>query len=241
LELAKEIQKFLSDLGTKPPYVYRQQLDGSDMDLLEWHKANEPQLLYDHKLNSSFDFSLAHKVECVIKELAVQSIYDGQLSNALSRHEKEQADLLVMVDRLAYLSMMIEIGSSQLQGNRSDLRYRANTLSRELLVYLKKNGPDPAEQVQLDIANPDKDKAIDEYFRKVVGVSFPHTEKLVFGLDAHFSDRIQKMRSELREQGIQDSELDRLVDSPHGYGLGEIIGISRRLMHISAEMEIGEI
>jgi hypothetical protein len=96
---------------------------------------------------------------------------------------------------------------SALYGHSESLPHRVSVLSRDILVYLKDKGPQPA----LPPLSEGQHKRVQFFYDSI----WPFQLQVFNGYRLRFAHRVAKMRDELAEHGYTDQELNKAIDSQH--------------------------
>ncbi|MFZ0992361.1 MAG: hypothetical protein WAN29_10685 [Candidatus Sulfotelmatobacter sp.] len=116
------------------------------------------------------------------------------------------------------------------QPNRSvtTLEQRTFEVAKEVCLFLKTHGPEP----KVEDAKKNGFEPLDWHWEKIQ----PWRTRVGAGWRAHLKDKVDKIRDELAEQGLMDSELNAAIDT-RLYTEQDFRTIAERLRFVASHLE----
>jgi hypothetical protein len=112
------------------------------------------------------------------------------------------------------------------------LEKRAFELAKEICVFLKLHGAEPTLEEGKIFCKEHGKEILDWHWEKIQ----PWRTRVGAGYRAHLADKVEKIKDELAEQGLMDSELNRAIQT-RIYTEKDIRTIAERLRFVASHLE----
>jgi hypothetical protein len=170
------------------------------------------------------------------REEQLEKLERAKRETLIERRLSEQSDIILQMSNnlnIVVLKLNETKAASLKSSPRDDLRTEVTSLGRDILEFLKSKGPKP------ELPPMDSHSSVEKILDDVIRRNGPWVEGIHYGYDHKFKDRVAKLVSQLREQGVRD-DLNFPLD-PQVFNADLVRRVGESLIRIGAQMEIREI